>query len=474
MALALNSPEEAVLARTIDDSQADHVERALATWDLERVFEIQRCADWIQERKLTRVTLQFPDGLLKWAPSVASQLESMVGHRMAILGDTSFGDCCVDEVAAQHLNADGVIHFGDTCLTPTQRLPVLFVFTRWPFNRGSFFLAAMNVDAPRVFLFFDVRYAHAFPTKAEDTSQGRVIHCHPVEPDINDPLILCGRRCPSRPGPDDTILYCGRDLKYIQLLALTFNPCQLLQFDPEAQTLQSPTSSMKRELMQRYYLIERAKDAQRIGILVGTLGVSRYRDIIERVNQAIKASGKRSYTFLVGKPNVAKLANFPEIDLFVLIACPANSIIHSKEYMQPVITPFELDVALNRDRSWTGQFLANFQDILPGQSEHIDFEPNEEGETDISLVSGRLRQVQVAHSSSSTPETGTNNALMAQDTRVSNLHAEGGGSFLQSKSWQGLEQNLGQTEVAKAVPGLSGIAAGYAGEGEGKGDGHSP
>lgn len=88
MALALNSPEEAVLARTIDDSQADHVERALATWDLERVFEIQRCADWIQERKLTRVTLQFPDGLLKWAPSVASQLESMVGHRY--MGRISF------------------------------------------------------------------------------------------------------------------------------------------------------------------------------------------------------------------------------------------------------------------------------------------------------------------------------------------------------------------------------------------------
>ena len=32
-------------------------------------------------------------------------------YRVAILGDTSYGECCVDEVAAAHLGADSVIHF---------------------------------------------------------------------------------------------------------------------------------------------------------------------------------------------------------------------------------------------------------------------------------------------------------------------------------------------------------------------------
>ncbi len=40
--------------------------------------------------------------------------------------------CCVDEVAAQHVGADAVIHFGNTCLSPTQRLPVLYIPTRLP------------------------------------------------------------------------------------------------------------------------------------------------------------------------------------------------------------------------------------------------------------------------------------------------------------------------------------------------------
>ena len=38
--------------------------------------------------------------------------------------------CCVDEVAAEHVGADAVIHFGNTCLSPSQRLPVLYIPTR--------------------------------------------------------------------------------------------------------------------------------------------------------------------------------------------------------------------------------------------------------------------------------------------------------------------------------------------------------
>ncbi len=63
--------------------------------------------------------------------------------------------------------------------------------------------------------------------------------------------------------------------------------------------------------MRRYMMVEKTKDADRIGILVGTLGASKYGAIIDQVRQNVKNAGKRVYTFLVGKPNVPKLANFP-------------------------------------------------------------------------------------------------------------------------------------------------------------------
>lgn len=61
----------------------------------------------------------------------------------------------------------------------------------------------------------------------------------------------------------------------------------------------------------------------------------------------IKDSGRRSYTFAVGKPNVPKLANFPDIDIFVHVACPLSSIIDSTDYYRDVVTAVEADIALN-------------------------------------------------------------------------------------------------------------------------------
>lgn len=49
-----------------------------------------------------------------------------------IIGDTSYGACCADEVAAQHLLADCIVHYGPACLSPTARLPVVHVFGRRP------------------------------------------------------------------------------------------------------------------------------------------------------------------------------------------------------------------------------------------------------------------------------------------------------------------------------------------------------
>lgn len=57
--------------------------------------------------------------------------------------------------------------------------------------------------------------------------------------------------------------------------------------------------------------------------------------------------GKKSYTMVVGKINPAKLANFPEIELWTVIACTENTLMDSKEYYRPFITPFELAQALS-------------------------------------------------------------------------------------------------------------------------------
>nr|CAD7408765.1 unnamed protein product [Timema cristinae] len=71
--------------------------------------------------------------------------------------------CCVDEVAAQHVGADAVIHFGHSCLSPTSRLPVLYVFRKSSLDVPHFvtcFKDTFPDTSERILLLYDVSYAH--------------------------------------------------------------------------------------------------------------------------------------------------------------------------------------------------------------------------------------------------------------------------------------------------------------------------
>ena len=106
-------------------------------------------------------------------------------------------------------------------------------------------------------------------------------------------------------------------------------------------------------------MVQKAKDADVIGIVVGTLGVGKfnimyliyisnlnikfilnlasYLTIISHLKKLIIHAGKKPYTFVMGKLNVAKMANFMEIECFVLVACPENSLIDSKVSMYLIL-----------------------------------------------------------------------------------------------------------------------------------------
>jgi len=102
--------------------------------EIEAVYKVERCRAWIQHKSLTKVALQFPDHLLPDSAIVTARLQARVGAgvRLYILGDTTDGQCCVDEIAAEHVSAeaDAWIQFGPTCLTAMCRLPALWINTR--------------------------------------------------------------------------------------------------------------------------------------------------------------------------------------------------------------------------------------------------------------------------------------------------------------------------------------------------------
>jgi diphthamide biosynthesis protein 2 len=57
-----------------------------------------------------------------------------------------------------------------------------------------------------------------------------------------------------------------------------------------------------------------------------------YLPLIAHLRQLLVGKHKKAYTISVGKLNPAKLANFAEIECFVLVACPENSLVDAKVF----------------------------------------------------------------------------------------------------------------------------------------------
>ena len=58
--------------------------------------------------------------------------------------------------------------------------------------------------------------------------------------------------------------------------------------------------------------MEKCKDAQTLGIVVGTLTTKGYLDIIKHIQELAAKRNVKTYIFSVGKVNPAKLANFSD------------------------------------------------------------------------------------------------------------------------------------------------------------------
>ncbi|EAQ83371.1 hypothetical protein CHGG_09775 [Chaetomium globosum CBS 148.51] len=98
-----------------------------------------------------------------------SECISRLLEKITILADTSYSACCVDEIAAEHADADVVVHYGRSCLSPTSRLPVIYVFTYHNLDRDET-VAAFEKQYPdkdtAVVLMADVTYQEHIRTLA--------------------------------------------------------------------------------------------------------------------------------------------------------------------------------------------------------------------------------------------------------------------------------------------------------------------
>uniref|UniRef100_A0A8B9LRS6 2-(3-amino-3-carboxypropyl)histidine synthase subunit 1 n=1 Tax=Astyanax mexicanus TaxID=7994 RepID=A0A8B9LRS6_ASTMX len=80
-------------------------------------FEIHKTVWRVRQAKAKRVALQLPEGLQMFACVIADIIERFTGADTLVMGDVTYGACCVDDFTARALGADFMVHYGHSCLS---------------------------------------------------------------------------------------------------------------------------------------------------------------------------------------------------------------------------------------------------------------------------------------------------------------------------------------------------------------------
>lgn len=202
---------------------------------------------------------------------------------------------------------------------------------------------------------------------------------------------------------------------------------------------------------------------------------------------ADQQAGKKTYTLLMGKPNPAKLANFPEIEVFVMLADPQGLILDSKEYLNPIITPHEAFLAFTGREFDAAHYRLDFGDLLELQQQAgvsgaegpgggaaaaanvggniTDIDGSGDGEED---AGDSVQQLSAAAGALVIAGSGGHSTALSSNKAGQQVQVHSAAQYLtQRRTYKGLETPATGAEIlpaSVAVAGRSGRAAAYVDE----------
>ena len=253
------------------------------------------------------ICLQFPDYFLEYSTAIVVELSELCpNNTFFILGDTTFGSCCIDKVAGEHGNSDGIIHFGHACLsTPYINCPpVLWIFERDPVDTNILYDVLKSLDAEKHILVLADTCTYDSIQSLNALLANDPIHRNITISSINEqyPYLspdndsvapdhvlynIQGRSFSLQSNmniTNVTLFYIGNDdtLTFSNIIMNT-NFAKVFSFDPLSNLVKEHNNQACLMIRRRYIMVQKARDANTIGIIVGTLGVGMFACFIFRM-----------------------------------------------------------------------------------------------------------------------------------------------------------------------------------------------
>lgn len=306
-----------------------------------------------------------PEGLLIYAPIIADILEQFCGAESIVMGDVTYGACCIDDFTAKALGCDFLIHYAHSCLVPVDvtGIKVLYVFVTIDIDTDHL-LGTLTHHFPAGSRLAMVSTIQFNPTLHYVTKQlesyGITVLSPQISPLSKGEVLGCtSARLKKRDNKSDiqddswdAIVYLG-DGRFHLESAMIHNPeIPAYKYDPYSRKFTIEEYDFKQLNDVRQDAVDQARGAKKVGLILGSLGRQGNPVTLDMLYERFKERDMEVVTVVLSEIFPGKLAMFHDIDFWVQVACPRLSIDWGYAFPKPLLTPYEAMVALGQDESW--------------------------------------------------------------------------------------------------------------------------
>ena len=352
-------------------------------------FELDELIARIKSNDNRLVALQVPEALKMQALDMMDSIEEETSAKIILAADPCYGACDLVHDKMQRMGVELVAHMGHSQMNIDSGMPTQFINVTYEGDPAidpvlpilaqhraiaeqrlvnaqsdsgvteeeaqDRFLDAVGRVAPlsgtKLGLVGSIQHLHLiFDYKERLEAAGFEVEVPVGGARLTFPGQVLG--CNYSGDQDDIghYLFLGSgDFHPIGLVLHTGKPLAML--DPYSGDAEEMSfERIERILRQRFGLIIACDQAKTFGILIGEKPGQMRRTLALRMKKILEKHGKKGY--LLALEHVGpELIDFYPVDAFVNTACPRIAIDDSVRYAKPLITPFELEVALG-EKKW--------------------------------------------------------------------------------------------------------------------------
>ncbi|RKP34262.1 putative diphthamide synthesis protein-domain-containing protein, partial [Dimargaris cristalligena] len=353
------------LANQIPDDILNNelLNQAIALLPSNYKFEIHKTVWQIRKAESKMVALQFPEGIMMFACTISDILERFCNVETVIMGDVTYGACCVDDFTAKSLGCDFMVHYGHSCLVPVNvtSIKTLYIFVEIGIDT-THFLDTVRKNFPagsRLAMVGTIQFVAAIQHSRQQLSEKYTITIPQSKP--LSPGEVLGCTAP-RLTDQDAIVYLADGRFHLEAIMIANPDIPAYKYDPYSKKFTQEYYEHAEMHSLRKSAIQSARRAKKIGLIMGTLGRQGSPVVLKELGDKLRARGIDFVTVLLSEIFPDKLAQFKDVDAWVQVACPRLSIDWGYAFPKPLLSPYEMSVALESvpwQSSYPMDFYAN-------------------------------------------------------------------------------------------------------------------